>query len=108
MKLLCSNIILGSDRPLRLHGGLVLGVAFDKKIRSGESSQDGSGRRQYARAALCARPGAFACLGPGAWNVHGKRIPLGEPSGVQGVHGLSDTVACQAASRLQDYLNLYS
>lgn len=37
MKLLCSNIILGSDRPVRLHGGLVLGVTFDKKIRSGES-----------------------------------------------------------------------
>ena len=37
MKLLCSNIILGSDRPIRLHGGLVLGVTFDKKIRSGES-----------------------------------------------------------------------
>ena len=37
MKLLCSNIILGSDRPVRLHGGVVLGVAFDKKIRSGKA-----------------------------------------------------------------------
>lgn len=35
VKLQCSNIILGSDRPIRLHGGLVLGVTFDKKIRSG-------------------------------------------------------------------------
>ena len=37
VKLLCSNIILGSDRPIRLHGGLVLGVTLDRKIRSGES-----------------------------------------------------------------------
>ena len=37
VKLLCSNIILGSDRPIRLHGGLVLGVVFDKKIRSGKA-----------------------------------------------------------------------
>ena len=65
VKLLCSNIILGSDRPIRLHGGLVLGVAFDKKIRSGESSQDGSGSRQRLSKAPCAQPGAFACLGPG-------------------------------------------
>ncbi len=39
VKMLCSNIILGSDRPIRLHGGLVLGVTFDKKIRSGKSNK---------------------------------------------------------------------
>jgi len=38
VKLLCSNIILESDRPIRLHGGLVLGVTFDKKIRSGKAA----------------------------------------------------------------------
>ena len=84
VKLLCSNIILGSDRPTRLHGGLVLGVAFDKKIRSGESFQDGSGSRQRLSDAPCAQPGAFACLGPEIGDAFGRRIPLGEPSGVHG------------------------
>lgn len=35
VKLLCSNVILGSDRPLALHGGAILGVAFDRKIKPG-------------------------------------------------------------------------
>lgn len=35
MKGLCSNVIMGSDRPSSLHGGAVLGVGFDKKIRPG-------------------------------------------------------------------------
>ncbi len=35
MKQVCSNVIMGSDRPTSLHGGAVLGVGFDKKIRPG-------------------------------------------------------------------------
>jgi hypothetical protein len=37
-KLLCSNVVLGSDRPIALHGGAVLGVAFDRRIRPGARS----------------------------------------------------------------------
>ena len=98
VKLLCSNIILGSDRPIRLHGGLVLGVAFDKKIRSGESSQDGSGSRQRLSCAPCAQPGGFTCLGPGIEGASGGKIPSGKRSGVQGVDSLSDT-CCLPGSR---------
>ncbi len=35
VKEVCSNVIMGSDRPTSLHGGAVLGVGFDKKIRPG-------------------------------------------------------------------------
>ena len=91
VKLLCSNIILGSDRPLRLHGGLVLGVAFDKKIRSGEFFQASSGSRQRLSSAPCAQPGALACLGAGIEGAVGRRIPSGEQSGVQGADSLIDT-----------------
>lgn len=65
VKMLCSNIILGSDRPIRLHGGLVLGVTFDKKIRSGKASHVSfSGRR----------PSQFW---PGRILVHSILVPPG-------------------------------
>ncbi|BDA49478.1 hypothetical protein COCOBI_14-0960 [Coccomyxa sp. Obi] len=46
VKQVCSNVIMGSDRPTSLHGGAVLGVGFDKKIRPGH--RRGQAMRWYS------------------------------------------------------------
>lgn len=38
VKQVCSNVVMGSDRPTLLHGGAVLGVGFDRKIRPGTTA----------------------------------------------------------------------
>ena len=35
MQMLCSNVVLGSDLPIALHGGAVLSVVFLKKAPAG-------------------------------------------------------------------------